>query len=595
MKKELHWRYSALAIFFSTIAFLIIVQIVRIQLSPSAEEFRKQASNYKHSLHTYYPKRGDIYDRFGRLLAGNQQTYELAVNLYLVKSPETIANVVSRVLSDHVGYNNSEYYDRVFRIASSSPISGPAYIPVANYVTEAELSKLKEAAQSYVTMPVKKGKNVIQPSMQGLVFQPRLQRVYPEGELASPVLGFVNFDGVGVYGVEEKFNDLLAGKSQLSWVSVDPYEAGTLPQIPDGADIILTLDREVQAAVERILDEALVSSGSEAGTVVVMNPETGEILAMASTPRMNLNKFWEYDNILNSTVPFNRAVGKDYEPGSVFKVLTMASALDSGTVTPDTGFVDTGQIEIGGILINNWNFGAWGPQTMLGCMQHSLNVCLAWVAKQMGNERFYDYMQRFDIGHLTGIDIAGEVPGRLKRPGDNDWYEADLGTNAFGQGVAVTPVQMLMAISAVANNGKMVPPHILQSLVNNGRQFTPTHPIVGEPISAETAHTLTDLLATSLEGESSDALVPGYRVAGKTGTAEIATPSGYTSSVTNASFVGWGPVDDPKIMVYVWLEKPTVSPWGSVVASPVFRDVFKEVARLTNLPPDDVRHNLSGQ
>ncbi|MDZ7261177.1 MAG: penicillin-binding transpeptidase domain-containing protein, partial [candidate division KSB1 bacterium] len=158
----------------------------------------------------------------------------------------------------------------------------------------------------------------------------------------------------------------------------------------------------------------------------VMNPQNGEILAMASTPRMDLNRFWEYPNILNSTTPFNRAVGKDYEPGSVYKVLTMAAALDSNTVQPDTVFVDTGRIEIGGIFINNWNWGAWGPQTMLGCMQHSLNVCLAWVAKQMGNELFYDYMQRFGIGQLTHIDIAGEVPGRLKRPGDEDWYEADF-------------------------------------------------------------------------------------------------------------------------------------------------------------------------
>lgn len=592
---EHNWRYHLLAVFFSAVSFLIIFQIFRIQSDPQAKKIREQSGIHKRSLHTFFPARGNIYDRYGHLLAGNQQVYNLEVDLYLVENPETIATVLSRVLANHVEYKNPDYYDRVYRIASTQSITGPTSITVAKNVTEAELAQIKEAAQRLAVLPKKKGKNVIQPSLRGLVYIPRLQRVYPEGELASPVLGFVNFDGDGVYGVEEKFNDLLAGKSQTVWVNIDPYKAGQLPQIPSGADLILTIDREVQAVVERILDQALVSSGSEAGTILVMNPRNGDILAMASTPRMNLNRFWEYGSILNSSVPFNRAVSKVYEPGSVFKVLTMAAALDSKTVTPDTVFVDTGRIEIGGIFINNWNWGAWGPQTMLGCMQHSLNVCLTWVAKQMGSEIFYDYMQRFGIGQLTGVDIAGEVPGRLKRPGDQDWYESDLGTNSFGQGVAVTPVQMAMAVSAVANNGVMVPPHVLKSLISNDRQFTPTYPAVGNPISAETARMLTEMLATSLEGESSVALVPGYRVAGKTGTAEIPTAGGYTSSLTNASFVGWGPVDDPQILIYVWLEKPTTAPWGSVVAAPVFSEVFKEVARLTNLPPDDVRRHLSGQ
>jgi cell division protein FtsI/penicillin-binding protein 2 len=202
-------------------------------------------------------------------------------------------------------------------------------------------------------------------------------------------------------------------------------------------------------------------------------------------------------------------------------------------------------------------------------------------------------MQNFGIGHLSGVDLAGELPGRLKLPGDDDWYEADLGTNSFGQGVSVTPVQMLMAVSAVANNtGQMVAPHVVRSMINNGHQYDIATQIVGAPIKAKTARKLTDLLATSLEGESSDALVDGYRVAGKTGTAEIATPMGYTGNMTNASFVGWGPTDDPKFLVYVWLEKPTTSPWGSVVASPVFKEVVDRLVILMNLPPDDVRHRL---
>lgn len=191
---------------------------------------------------------------------------------------------------------------------------------------------------------------------------------------------------------------------------------------------------------------------------------------------------------------------------------------------------------------------------------------------------------------MTGVDLDGEVRGRLKVPGDGDWYEADLGTNSFGQGVSVTPIQMAVAVSALANEGRMMVPHIVHARVDKGSEYTTTPQVAGMPITAETAETITQMLAVSLEEEASDALVEGYRVAGKTGTAEIPTPAGYTSSVTNASFVGWGPVDDPQFLVYVWLEKPTTSPWGSVVASPVFREAVERLVVLMNLPPDDVRH-----
>jgi cell division protein FtsI/penicillin-binding protein 2 len=225
-------------------------------------------------------------------------------------------------------------------------------------------------------------------------------------------------------------------------------------------------------------------------------------------------------------------------------------------------------------------------------MQHSLNVCLAWVATELGANKFYQYMQDFGVGHLTGVDMAGENPGRLKLPGDEDWYEADLGTNSFGQGVAVTPVQMLMAVSALANEGQMAYPRIVLSIIDDGKQYNTSPRISGAPISSKTAQKLTDMLATSLQVESSAALVDGYTVAGKTGTAEIPTPFGYTSNQTNASFVGWGPVDDPRFVVYVWLEKPTTSPWGSVVAAPVFRQVVERLVVLMNIPNNEMKAQL---
>lgn len=291
---------------------------------------------------------------------------------------------------------------------------------------------------------------------------------------------------------------------------------------------------------------------------------------------------------------YNMAVSQVYEPGSVFKILTMASALDAGAVKWDTAFNDTGVIEVGGWPIYNWDRGAWGAQNMIGCMQHSLNVCLSWVALQMGPDQFYEYLNKFGIGHRTNIDLANEEVYPLSEPGDPTWYTVNLATNSFGQGVAVTPIQMITAASAIANDGKMVAPHILHSYIQNGQQYETNTQIVGTPISSETAHILTEMLAISLEQEASDALIEGYRVAGKTGTAEIAVNGSYSSGQTNASFVGWGPVDNPQFLVYIWLEKPKSSIWGSVVAAPVFADVVKQLVVLMNIPPDELRLSLQG-
>jgi cell division protein FtsI/penicillin-binding protein 2 len=265
----------------------------------------------------------------------------------------------------------------------------------------------------------------------------------------------------------------------------------------------------------------------------------------------------------------------------------MAAAIDTGKVTPTTPFLDTGVITIGGVNIYNWDRAAWGPQTMLGCMQHSLNVCLTWVAIQLGNQDFYHYLKGFGIGQKTNIDLAGEVNWPLSVPGDENWWEANLGTNSFGQGVSVTPIQFITAVSALANDGAMMAPHVLKAVIENDRQYDYTPQVIGNPIKKETARAMTDMLAISLEEEASTATVLNYRVAGKTGTAEIAGPYGYTSNETNASFVGWGPVTDPKFVVYVWLEKPSSSPWGSIVAAPVFSQIVRDLVTYLDIPPDN--------
>jgi cell division protein FtsI/penicillin-binding protein 2 len=378
----------------------------------------------------------------------------------------------------------------------------------------------------------------------------------------------------------------------------NPYLVEALPDIEPGASLVLTIDRDIQRMLQDTLAEAIEWSGAEGGTIIVEDPETGEILGMASTPFFNPNEYWTYEEKFPGITPYNRAVGTAYEPGSVFKVLTMAAALDSGVVTPDTTYNDaTGVYWVSNYWpIYNWNLGAWGEQTMTGCMQHSLNVCLAHVANDLLKEDlFYQYIQAFGFGRSTGIDLAAEANYPLRLPEDNTWVQVDLATNSFGQGIAVTPIQMVAAISAVANEGKIMTPHVVKSVVDRGQQYEVSPQVINTPISAETAKTLTDMLTFSLEEEASMALVEGYSIAGKTGTAEIPTETGYSLTQTNTSFVGWGPSDDPKFLVYVWLEKPSISKWGSEVAAPVFRDVVEKLVVLMKIPPDDIRLKLANE
>jgi cell division protein FtsI/penicillin-binding protein 2 len=581
------WRFNLLGTLFTLLAGLIVVQMVRVQLNPEqVAHFRGQRDDLEGEWRTVYPKRGLIYDRLGHLLAGNVTVYEVGVELAQVENPHTIALTLNVVL----GLDYNEVYQAVNREPSPTSV----YVVLDDYVSQERVDRLENFRDDIQTT-YGNSRDEEAPSLAGLVYQPHLQRSYPEKDVASNILGFVSREGEGYFGIEEKFNELLAGSPVSVWVPLDPNRAEEVPEISDGADLVLTLDRSIQATVEDIVDNAVESNGAESGTIVVIDPTTGDILAMATTPRLDLNQYWRYSDVFRGSTPFNRAISQAYEPGSVFKIFTMASALDAEAVTPDTSFLDTGVFEIGGVYIHNWNSGAWGPQDMLGCLQHSLNVCLAWVASELGAKDFYTYLGSFGIGHLTGVDLAGEVQGRLKIPGDADWYDADLGTNSFGQGVSATPLQMAIGASAIANNGKLMAPRIVRSLVDEGHQYDTETRTIGIPISAETARTLNDMLARSLEEEASNALVEGYRVAGKTGTAEIPTPYGYSLSATNASFIGWGPVDDPRFLVYVWLEKPTSSPWGSEVAAPVFRQVVERLVVLMDIPPDRIRHAMYGQ
>jgi cell division protein FtsI/penicillin-binding protein 2 len=579
VRQQYAFRSQVLAGIMAFITLAIIVQMTRIQNSVEADVFRQQAENFAYEVKTFYPNRGEIYDRNGRLLAGQKTVYEIGVDLRNVRDPHAIAFAISRELEMD--------YDQLLG-ALQNPPENISYMVLADFVDAQKalnLQALKKALQDQAPAGSYGG-------LTGLQFSSHPQRSYPENALASNIIGFVNREGKGYFGVEENYDNLLAGNPVQVLIPTDPNKAYEIPKVPDGTTLILTINRDLQAASEKLLDESLTEYGAQDGVIIVMDPRNGELLAVATSRRMDLNKFWNYNNIYDNATDFNPAISKTYEPGSVSKILTMAAALDSGTVTPNTTYLDTGSVMIGGATIQNWDRNPWGVQNMVGCLQHSLNVCMVNLSTQMGANKFYGYMNAFGFGHLTNVDLAGESAGRLKVPGDSDWYPVDLGTNSFGQGVAVTPVQMMAAASSISNGGNMVTPHVLYAMVRDGRQYNVPPQHAGTPISAQTAVTLNEMLAISLEAESSKALVPGYRVAGKTGTAEIPVDGFYSTYETNASFIGWGPVDDPQFMIYVWLERPTTSPWGSETAAPVFSAMAQKTVILLNIPPDTIRQQL---
>jgi cell division protein FtsI/penicillin-binding protein 2 len=596
MKNDSFSRFWVVGGFLTLASLFVFIWMIRVQTSPTAKVIEKAGNGYKVYPKTIQPERGNIYDRWGHLLAGNVEVYEIGADLRYVTDPKTIAQTLTTM-------TGADYATLYARLTQAFDPEIPSYVKLTDFISPEKIKELenyqKQLDDTRLKATHRFGKTPQMSNLDGLLWSAHLMRSYPEHKLGSNILGFYSYrdrdTAQGYFGVEEKYNQLLAGSPITINMALDPYLITKIPDVPPGASLVLTIDRDIQAMAERVLDENIEKTQSKGGTIVIMDPKTGELLAIAVTPRMDPNEYWTYGDVFPGITAFNRAIGTTYEPGSVFKVLTMAAAIDAGKVGPTTPFLDTGVFMIDGVAIRNWDRGAWGPQDMIGCLRHSLNVCLAWVATELGPTEFYKYMNAFGIGHLTGVDLAGEDYYPLSVQGDPNWYPISLGTNSFGQGLAASPMQMITAVDAVANNGKMMAPHVLKSVIESGEEYSNPPQVIGTPITEETAKTLSEMLAQSIEGEAENkANVKGYRIAGKTGTAQIpGGPNGYMDTATNASFVGWGPVDDPRFLVYVWLEQPQTSPWGSVVAAPMFSEVAQNLTVLMDLPPDDLRQEIA--
>jgi len=551
--------YTVMAIMCAA-ALVLIGQLVRWQV---IEHHRFVAwAEAEHQDELIIPsRRGEIRDRNGYLLASDLVEYDISASPELISDPQDVADRLHKLLN-------------LPRDETLQNLTGDKlWVPIATGVSQ----------------PV--AETIFGWDILGLQIEPQTKRVYPEGELGSHLIGFVNTNGDGFYGVEGYYNNMLKGKPGLQAGERSPFgdliPLGASHFIPplSGATLYLTIDRSIQYLIQRELEQAIKQYEAQGGSVVVLNPRTGAILGMASYPTYDPNRYSTSDDRFFT----DPTVSEQYEPGSVFKIITMAAGLDAGVVGPEGTIYDGGSIEVGGRVLYNWDRQGHGTVDMTDVLAKSLNVGVAQVAVGLGKERFYTYVKRFGFGNLTEIDVENEGPGTLKTPKDATWHASDLGTNSFGQGIAVTPVQIASGVAAVANDGLLMKPYVVQHIVDGERMVQVKPTIVRRAISEETATTLTHMLVDALERANSQALIPGYQVAGKTGTAQIPIPGGYHPTLTLASFVGYLPVDDPQLLVLVIIDRPTSSKWGSETAAPTFKRITEQLVVLLDIPPDNVR------
>jgi cell division protein FtsI (penicillin-binding protein 3) len=514
--------------------------------------------------------RGEIMDRHGFPLALDEYEFEIYATPRDIGDPEGLATDLAPVLG----------MDRGTLVALLSRTDQPSVSLVWDAPLEVarEVEKIKE-----------------QWNTGAIGISAARRRSYPEKDLACHVLGFVTYDHEidydAFYGVEESYNSELRGQPG-SWggsaetlnVSVS-IGSNSIVLPKDGQDVVLTLDRTIQKLTEDELKRTIDEWEAQRGTIIIMDPRSGAILAMANYPGYDPNP--ALGRPIDENQFFNPAVSEAYEPGSVFKVVTMAAALDSGIVGRYTTYYDQGQIFVGGLLIYNWDRNAYGTVSMTDLLRHSLNVGAATLSTNLGPERFYDYVRRFGFGQPTGIDLPYESKGLMRLPGDGNWRESDLGTNAFGQGIAVTPIQMITAVAAVANDGVLPKPYVVQRIEQDGRVIREHQPQHGpQVISPWVAEELTEMLIEICKGRD-DLDVPGYTIAGKTGTAQIPVAGGYHPTDTIASFVAYAPARDPKFIVLIKIDRPAKSPWGTVVAVPAFQRIAQRLFVYLGIPPDD--------
>jgi cell division protein FtsI (penicillin-binding protein 3) len=506
------------------------------------------------------PKRGTIYDRDGDPLAVSREARTIFASPRFVTDATGTAEALSRVL----GGESAEYAERLQKE------SGFVYIARKVDVEQAE------AIESL--------------GLSGIGMLKDSRRTYPSGELAAQVLGFVGMDDVGLGGLEQYYDSVLLGEPGSVLAERDPFgrpiPGGVMhyEDPVDGDDIMLTIDKDIQYTAQVALQRAVEQWNAEAGSVIVMDPRNGEILAMASAPGFNPNRFAEAD----SAAYRNRPITDVYEPGSTFKSITAAAVIDAGLFEPDSMFELPPTLQVGSRRIKEAHPRPTVNWTLTQIVTNSSNVGAVKLGMALGEQPLYDYLERFGFTQRTGVDFPGEIAGYL--PPVEQWSATSIANIPFGQGVSMTPLQLARALSAIANGGELVTPHfLLEAPEGSGLESRwPRQRAISEEAAAATREVMKAVIT---EGTGAAAAVEGYEVAGKTGTAQKARTDGrgYAGGKYIGSFSGFLPADDPQVLVIVIIDEPKGAIYGGVVAAPVFSEVAAFAVSHLKIPPTSIR------
>jgi len=533
------WRINSILAFVLLFGLALIVRLFFIQVTQG--DLYKAWAQGLYSLDEKIPgQRGEIFFKNGEPLAINME-WPL-----VYASPREVENKIetAQKLSQVISLNEETILAKLKK--------DNLYEILKKRITDEEISAIREL------------------NLKGIHLGKEAGRYYPQETMASQLVGFLDANREGQYGLEGYYNEILKGKGDKN-----------------GQSLVLSIDYSIQFMAEKLLAETKENLNIEGGQIIVMDPQTGNILTLANYPSFNPN---QYAMIADLDIFQNSATRKIFEPGSVFKPLTMAAALEEQKITPQTTYIDKGMLEIGGWPIYNYGNRVWGEQTMTNVLERSINTGAVFAQRQLGDRLFLEYMEKFGIFEPTGIDVR-EVYSENKE--FKKGYDINFATAAFGQGIEMTPIQLVRAYSAVTNGGKMVKPEVVDKIIKNNDEITEIEPEVGKEsvISAKTASQLTAMMVSVVQGlYTKGAQIPGYYVAGKTGTAQVAwsalgvSKSGY-SDQTRQSFIGFAPAFNPKFLILVKLDNPETKT-AEYSAVPVFRGLAKYIVDYYQIPPD---------
>ncbi|WP_410515123.1 stage V sporulation protein D [Paenibacillus sp. BR2-3] len=557
-RRRMLWTLLSLAVLFAA----LVVRLAYVQLSKGEELSAKAEDSWRRNI-PFTAKRGEIVDRQGVALAYNISSPTIYAIPVQVKEKEKTAQQLA-------------------------PLLGMTEEKLVKLMSQKNASVRLQPGGRKITMELAAGIRDLQ--LPGIVVAEDNKRYYPYGDLAAHILGFTGIDNQGITGVETVYDKLLQGiRGNISYLSdaagrLMPGSSEQYSEPEDGLSLQLTIDKQIQSIMERELDQAMVKYQAQGSWAIAMNPKNGEILAMASRPGYEPGQYKEYDaGIYNRNLP----IWMTYEPGSTFKIITLAAALQEGKVDLEHDhFFDPGFIEVGGARLRCWKKGGHGSETFMQVVENSCNPGFVALGQRLGKETLFKYIRNFGFGSKTGIDLNGESNGILFKP--SQVGPVELATTAFGQGVSVTPIQQIAAVSAAINGGNLYKPHVAKAWIHpdTGKTVSEMKPeLIKQVISEETSKKVREALESVVaKGTGRPAFIDGYRVGGKTGTAQKVINGRYSPTEHIVSFIGFAPADDPQIVVYTAVDNPKGLQFGGVVAAPIVQNILEDSLHYMKVP-----------